>query len=173
MARSAPVRYVGVIGGRECSRETARLAYQVGRGIAREGWTLVCGGMGGVMEMACRGARSAGGPTLGILPGNRREEGNPYLSCSVVTGMGEARNVIVVKTSQVLVAVGGSYGTLSEIALANVFGTPVVGLQTWQVDPRANEGRSLFRRQAGSAEEAVRLVKELLEGPGPPTSGSF
>ncbi|GAG43445.1 unnamed protein product, partial [marine sediment metagenome] len=82
--------YVGVIGGRRCSAEIAELAFELGGLIAGEGWILVCGGMGGVMEQACRGARSRGGVTLGILPGNSRSAGNPYLSYSVVTGLGEA-----------------------------------------------------------------------------------
>ena len=147
--------YVGVIGGRRCSGEIADLAFQVGCGIAEKGWILVCGGMGGVMEQACRGARSRNGETLGILPGYSRSSGNPYLSCSVVTGLGEARNVLVVKSSQAIIAIDGSYGTLSEIALANAAGIPVVGLRSWQV-------QELFTRVVDDPAEAIQAVQSLI-----------
>jgi hypothetical protein len=160
-ARSA---YVGVIGGRRCSAAIAELAFQVGCGIAEQGWILVCGGMGGVMEQACRGARSRNGITLGILPGNSRHNANPYLSCSVVTGLGEARNVLVVKSSQAIIAVDGSYGTLSEIALANAAGIPVVGLRSWRLDARQNQGQGLFVRVAESPGEAIEAVEALVTG---------
>ena len=155
--RIAKAVYVGVIGGRCCSNEIAELAFQVGSGIAEEGWILVCGGMSGVMEQACRGARSRNGVTLGILPGSSRDSGNPYLSCSVVTGLGEARNVLVVKSSQAIIAIDGSYGTLSEIALANAAGIPVVGLRSWQV-------QKLFSREVDSPAEAIRVIKSLIIG---------
>ena len=154
--------YVGVVGGRRCSGEIAELAFQVGRGIAEQGWILVCGGMGGVMEQACRGARSRNGVTLGILPGSSRERGNPYLSCSVVTGLGEARNVLVVKSSQAIIAVDGSYGTLSEIALANAAGIPVVGLRSWRLDEQQNHGRRLFARVVDGAAEAIEATRSLI-----------
>jgi uncharacterized protein (TIGR00725 family) len=160
--RIAGAVYVGVIGGRSCSGEIAELAFQVGRGIAEQGWILVCGGMGGVMEQACRGARSRNGVTLGILPGNSRDRGNPYLSCSVVTGLGEARNVLVVKSSQALIAVDGSYGTLSEIALANAAGIPVVGLRSWRLDAQQNRGQSLFTRVVDGATEAIEAIRSLI-----------
>ena len=162
--RAARSVYVGVIGGRRCSTEIAELAFQVGRGIAEQGWILVCGGMGGVMEQACRGARSRNGVTLGILPGDSRHSANPYLSCSVVTGLGEARNVLVVKSSQALIAVDGSYGTLSEIALANAAGIPVVGLCSWRLDPDQNRGQGLFFRVVESPGEAIEAVKSLING---------
>lgn len=154
--------YVGVIGGRRCSGEISELAFQVGRGIAEQGWILVCGGMGGVMEQACRGARSLNGVTLGILPGNSRDSGNPYLSCSVVTGLGEARNVLVVKSSQAVIAIDGSYGTLSEIALANAAGIPVVGLRSWRLDAEQNSGQGLFSRVVDDPGEAIRAVQSLI-----------
>ena len=154
--------YVGVIGGRRCGADIADLAFQVGSGIAEQGWILVCGGMGGVMEQACRGARSRNGVTLGILPGDSRHSANPYLSCSVVTGMGEARNVLVVKSSQAIIAIDGSYGTLSEIALANAAGIPVVGLRSWRLDAEQNRGQGLFVRVVESPGEAIRAVKSLI-----------
>jgi uncharacterized protein (TIGR00725 family) len=161
-ARSTETVYVGVIGGRRCGGEIAEIAYRVGAGIAEEGWILVCGGMGGVMEQACRGAISRDGITLGILPGNSRDTANPYLSCSVVTGLGEARNVLVVKSSRAIIAVDGSYGTLSEIALANAAGIPVIGLHSWQVDAERNAGQSLFARVVETPEEAIRAVGSLI-----------
>jgi uncharacterized protein (TIGR00725 family) len=160
--RTSKSIYVGVIGGRRCGGEIAELAFQVGRGIAGQGWILVCGGMGGVMEEACRGARSQNGVTLGILPGSSRSSGNPYLSCSVVTGIGEARNVLVVKSSQAIIAIDGSYGTLSEIALANAAGVPVVGLRSWRLEPEKNRGQGLFHTIVDSPSEAIRTVKSLL-----------
>jgi uncharacterized protein (TIGR00725 family) len=129
---------VAVIGAGRCSEEVARVAESVGRELARRGVALVCGGLGGVMEAACRGAKSEGGLTIGILPGSSRHEANPFLDIPVVTGLGEARNVIVVRTAQAVIAVDGEYGTLSEIAFALKLGIPVVGLNTWQL---AKQGR--------------------------------
>lgn len=129
---------IAVIGAGHCSKEVARIAESVGRELARRGVTLVCGGLGGVMEAACRGAKSEGGLTIGILPGVSRHEANPYVDIPVVTGMGEARNIIVVRTAQAVIAVDGEYGTLSEIAYALKLGIPVVGLNTWQL---AKEGQ--------------------------------
>ena len=157
-------RYVGVIGGRDCTPEDARLAFEVGRGIAREGWVLVCGGGGGIMAEASRGARQAGGVSLGILFEDSRQEANPYLSYSVVTGMGVARNALVVKSCDVVVAVAGAFGTLSEIALANNVGIPVIGLASWRIDPAQNKGQSVYWREADSAAEAVRLLREHFTG---------
>jgi len=129
---------VAVIGAGQCSKEMEQVAESVGRELARRGVTLVCGGLGGVMEAACRGAKSEGGLTIGILPGLSRREANPYVDIPVATGLGEARNIIVVRTSQAVIAVDGEYGTLSEIAYALKLGIPVVGLNTWQL---AKEGR--------------------------------
>lgn len=134
---------VAVIGDGSCSAQTARLAEDVGRRLAERGAALVCGGLGGVMEAACRGAKSAGGLTIGILPGRARQDANPYVDIPIVTGMSEARNVIVVGTGQSVIAVSGGYGTLSEIAHALKLGIPVVGLGSWKPskdgweDPRA------------------------------------
>jgi hypothetical protein len=130
------VLVLGVIGDGECDATTAAVAEEVGREIARRGAVLVCGGLGGVMAAACRGARSAGGMTVGILPGPDRAAANSWVDIPVVTGLGEARNVLVVRTSQAIIAVGGQYGTLSEIAFALKLGVPVVGLDTWQLARR-------------------------------------
>ncbi len=153
-------RYVGVIGGRDCTQEEARLAFELGRGIARQGWVLVCGGGSGIMAEACRGARAESGVSLGILFGDSREEANPYLSYSVVTGLGVARNALVVKSCQVVVAVAGAFGTLSEIALAGNVGIPVIGLASWRIDPAQNKGQSVYWREAQTAEQAVEHVRE-------------
>jgi uncharacterized protein (TIGR00725 family) len=102
--------------------------------IAERGALLVCGGLGGVMEAACRGARAAGGTTLGLLPGADRAEANPHVTVAVPTGLGEARNALVVRAADAVVAIGGGYGTLSEIALALRAGKPVIGLGTWDID---------------------------------------
>lgn len=126
-------RYVSVIGGGHCSQAEYALAEDVGRRAAEVGATLVCGGLGGVMEGAARGAKAAGGVTLGILPGHDRGAANPYLDHVVTTGMGEARNLAVVSTGDVVIAVAGGYGTLSEIGLAAKIGRPVIILGGWRV----------------------------------------
>ncbi len=124
---------ISVIGAGKCDEETYAAAEQVGRALALRGATVVCGGLGGVMEAACRGAKVAGGRTIGILPGIDQNEANAYVDIPIVTGLGEARNVIVVRSGRAVVAVGGEYGTLSEIAFALKFGIPVIGLGTWQL----------------------------------------
>jgi uncharacterized protein (TIGR00725 family) len=129
---------VAVIGDGFCSADTALLAEEVGRLLAQRGATVVCGGLGGVMEAACRGAKSEGGLTIGILPGTSRRDANPYVDIPIVTGMREGRNVIVVSSAQSVIAVRGSFGTLSEIAHALKLGIPVVGLSSWEL---SQEGR--------------------------------
>jgi uncharacterized protein (TIGR00725 family) len=106
----------------------------VGRTLAERGVVLVCGGLGGVMQAACRGAKEAGGTTVGILPGSDRDDANSFVDIAVPTGLGEGRNVLVVRAADALVAVGGGYGTLSEIALALRAGKRVVGIGTWEID---------------------------------------
>ena len=110
------------------------MAEEVGRLLARRGAVVVCGGLGGVMEAACRGASREGGTTVGVLPGLDRGAANPFVSVAVATGLGEARNALVVRAADALIAVGGAYGTLSEIALALKAGKPVIGLGTWEID---------------------------------------
>ena len=152
---------IAVIGAGRCSEEVAQVAESVGRELARRGATLVCGGLGGVMEAACRGAKSEGGLTIGILPGFNRREANPYVDIPVVTGLGGARNVIVVLTSQAVIAVDGEYGTLSEIAYALKLGIPVIGFNTWQL---AKEGRLVPAIvEAATPAEAVDKALALAE----------
>jgi uncharacterized protein (TIGR00725 family) len=125
---------VAVVGPGDASPEQEAVAEEVGRLLARRGAVVVCGGLGGVMEAACRGARGEGGLAVGILPGLDRGAANPHVSVAVATGLGEARNALVVRAADALIAVGGAYGTLSEIALALKAGKPVVGLGTWEID---------------------------------------
>jgi uncharacterized protein (TIGR00725 family) len=127
--------YVAVCGAGEAGAALADDAQAVGRGLAEAGAVLVCGGLGGVMEEACRGAREAGGLTVGLLPGDSRDAGNPWLSVAVATGLGELRNGLVVRASDAVIAVGGGAGTLSEIGFALKLGRPVVGLGTWALAP--------------------------------------
>jgi uncharacterized protein (TIGR00725 family) len=125
---------VAVVGASEASAEQFAAAEEVGRLLGERGAVLVCGGRGGVMEGACKGARAGGGTTLGILPGLDRAEANPYVDVAVPTGLGEARNALVVRAADTLIAVGGGYGTLSEVALALKAGKPVVGLESFELD---------------------------------------
>jgi uncharacterized protein (TIGR00725 family) len=127
--------YIAVVGGSQCDPGLASMAEEVGAEIARRDGVLVCGGGGGVMEAASRGARAAGGMILGILSGNDPRKGNPYLTLAVATGLGEARNAVIARTADAVIAVGGEYGTLSEIALAFKMGKPVAGLKTWEIEP--------------------------------------
>ncbi|MEE8382459.1 MAG: TIGR00725 family protein [Thermodesulfobacteriota bacterium] len=124
---------IGVIGAGQCSKEIEQLAEEVGKEIARNKATLVCGGLGGVMEASAKGAKQEGGNTVGILPGVSFEDANPFIDIPIVTGLSHARNVLVVRSSHALIAIEGGYGTLSEIAIALKIGKPVVGLRTWKI----------------------------------------
>ena len=124
---------VGVIGGSRAKKEALQDAYQIGRLVAGQGGVLVCGGLGGVMEAASRGAKEAGGLTLGILPGNAAAEANPSIDIPVSTGLGYTRNSLVALNADVLIAVDGEYGTLSEIAFGLIYGRRVIGLGTWDI----------------------------------------
>ncbi|MFQ5705914.1 MAG: TIGR00725 family protein [bacterium] len=128
-------KIIGVIGGSDCTAETERLAEEVGALIAQKNAVLICGGLGGVMAAACRGAKKHGGTTIGILPGKDKTQANPFVDIAIVTGMSDARNVIIIRSSQAVIAIDGSYGTLSEISFCLKFKVPVIGLQTWEVDP--------------------------------------
>jgi uncharacterized protein (TIGR00725 family) len=144
------VVHVAVIGAGEGPPELLERAEAVGRGLAAGGAVVVCGGLGGVMAAACRGAREAGGLTVGLLPGDDRGAANPWVAVAIPTGLGELRNGLVVRAADAVVAVGGAYGTLSEIALALKRGTPVIGLGTWELDA------PILR--AADPEEAVALA---------------
>jgi len=124
-------KMIGVIGAGKCDKDVYELAREVGKGIAQMGGILICGGLGGVMEGAARGAFENGGVTVGILPGPDRLQANPYISIPIVTDLGHARNILIVRTADVLIAISGGYGTLSEISIALKLKKPVIGLQTW------------------------------------------
>ncbi|HUV76402.1 MAG TPA: TIGR00725 family protein [Dehalococcoidales bacterium] len=153
--------FIAVIGGSECSPKEAKLAEEVGRELARQGAILVCGGMGGVMAAACKGASSQGGLTIGILPGNNRQQANPHVQIPIVTGLGEARNIIVVKSAQAVIAISGKYGTLSEIAHALRSGIPVIGLNTWSLSQNDKPDNSVIPAQnpAEAVNKALSLIK--------------
>jgi uncharacterized protein (TIGR00725 family) len=119
---------IAVVGGGTCSREETTLAEETGRLLAARGAIVVCGGLGGVMEAAARGAKSNGGITVGILPGTDASAANPYIDVPLATGLGEMRNFLIVRVAQALIAIGGGIGTLSEIALAQRTEKPVIGL---------------------------------------------
>jgi uncharacterized protein (TIGR00725 family) len=127
------VPYVAVVGAGDASPQELQSAEDVGAGLAARGAVVVTGGLGGVMEAACRGARSRRGRTVGILPGDDRDAANGWVEIAIATGLGELRNGLVVRATDALVAVGGGHGTLSEVALALKLGRPVVGLGTWEV----------------------------------------
>ena len=138
---------ISVIGGEACGPEALVTAEAVGREIARRGATLVCGGRGGVMEAACRGARAEGGHTIGIMPGRDHEDSPPnqYVEFPVFTGMGFARNVMVVLSGDAVIAIDGSYGTLSEISYALIHKVPVVGIDTWDFNYHGFDGDRITR----------------------------
>lgn len=131
--------HVAVVGPGDATPEEASAAEVIGAELAGAGALVVCGGLGGVMAAACRGATSAGGTTLGLLPGTERADANEWVTVAVPTGLGEGRNVLVARAADAVVAVGGAYGTLSEIALALRARTPVVGWRTWALTSPAGE----------------------------------
>jgi hypothetical protein len=148
--------YIGVIGGQFCSEEEERVAYELGSLLAREGAIIVCGGLGGVMEAACRGAREQGGTTIGVLPGPFRGDANPYVDYAIATDMGQARNAIIVRSADAVVAVGGEYGTLSEIAMALKMGKKVVALSSWEIASKGTPEDKIVRADTpGAAVEAL------------------
>lgn len=150
-----PLR-IGVIGEQDASPALIAAAEEIGREIARRGGIVVCGGMGGVMAAAARGAAAEGGTVVGILPGNAVEGCSPHVTIPIVTGMGEGRNILIARTAESLIAVGGAYGTLSEIAYALKLGAPVVGYQTW-VFQRAGLDADPIRR-VDTPQEAVAVA---------------
>ena len=155
MAKNRPI--IAVIGGRRAGKPQLKEAEEVGRLIARSGAALLTGGLGGVMEAASRGARAEGGLTIGVLPHEHKGRANRYVDVPIVTGLGIGRNIIIARTADAVVAVGGAYGTLSEIAFSLQLGKPVVGIGTWKIKGVV---------EAGDAEEAVGKALEALGMPG-------
>jgi uncharacterized protein (TIGR00725 family) len=135
--------FISVIGASKCSAKEARLAEEVGRELAKRGAVVICGGLTGVMEAVCRGASAEGGLTIGILPGNSRNDANQYVTIPIVTGIGYTRNSIVAKSGQAVIAIGGKYGTLSEIAYALQDKIPIIGLGTWQLATGKSKDESI------------------------------
>ena len=145
--------HIGVVGEGVCSARVAREAERVGAAIARAGAVLFCGGLRGVMEAAARGAAEAGGVVVGLLPGFRRRDANRWVTIPIVTGLDQARNVVLVRSCDAVIAIGGMYGTLSEIALALKLGIPVFGLRTWRL--QQPEGRRVPLLVVATPEDAV------------------
>ena len=151
--------FIAVCGAAEASPHDTAIAEDVGSLLARAGATVICGGLGGVMEAAARGASGSGGHAIGILPGDDRAGASPFLTASIPTGMGEARNALLVRSADAVIAIGGEFGTLSEIALALKMGKRVVGIGTWELSkPERGTVDAIVR--AATAEEAVRLALE-------------
>ena len=148
--------YIAVVGAGDASRSEIDQAEEVGRLLGRSGAVLICGGLGGVMHAAARGSRSEGGISIGILPGDDRGPGNSHLTVAIPTGLGEARNALVVRGADAVIAVGGEFGTLSEIGFALRIGKPVIGLDTWQLAKRGRPVEAIVH--ASSAAEAVSLA---------------
>ena len=147
-------KIIGVIGAGDADAEDLKIAQSVGEEIASNGYTLLCGAMGGVMEAASKGAKSKGGTCIGIVPGSSKNECNPYIDYAVVTGMGHARNVIVAGSCDAIIAIGGSFGTLSEIAFALRLEIPIIGLNTWDV--------SSDIKKAETPKEAVHMAVSII-----------
>ncbi len=154
---------ISVIGGENAPDGAVRLAEEVGRQLARRGAVLVCGGGAGVMAAACRGARQEGGHTIGIMPGHGPQETppNPWVEFPIYTGIGYARNSMVVLSGEAVIAIDGSYGTLSEIAYALIHNVPIVGLETWDFSYAGHEAERILR--AGDAAEAVEMALALAQ----------
>jgi uncharacterized protein (TIGR00725 family) len=157
-------RTVAVVGPADASAEQETAAYDVGFGLAGRGLAVVTGGLGGVMAAASHGCAAAGGVVLGILPGTDVDDANEFVDLAVPTGLGQARNVLVVRAALAVVAVGGSWGTLSEIAIARRLGRPVVSLGGWQVVDASATPVVDGPLEAADADDAVRLVAALLGG---------
>jgi uncharacterized protein (TIGR00725 family) len=156
-------RYAAVVGPGECDAQTAALAEEVGAGLARAGFTIVTGGAFGAMEAASRGAQEAGGFVIGVLPGIDRADANEWSDVTVATGLGDARNLAVVASADVIVAVGGGWGTLSEIGLAGVVRRPVVLLAGWRVEHAGRMPGEV--RYAETAAQAVAMAQAAVEQP--------
>jgi len=157
---------VAVVGSAACDEAVAALAQAVGQEIGRRGAVLVCGGRGGVMEAACQGAKAQGGITIGILPGTDRREANRYVDIPVVTGLGDARNAVIVRSADAVIAVSGGYGTLSEIGLALKMGRPVVGLGTWELSKQGRPVVAIIRADTPvqAVEAAIALATKMRTG---------
>lgn len=154
--------YVAVCGGSAYEENAAGLARDVGVALAREGAIVLCGGGGGVMEAVCEGVRSEGGLAIGFLPGDRRDAANAFVDVALPTGFGEMRNMLLVRASDVVIAIEGEFGTLSEIGFALRLGIPVVGLDTWELRKSGRASDAIVT--ASSAQQAVDTALDLARG---------
>jgi uncharacterized protein (TIGR00725 family) len=150
--------FIAVVGGGKCTPEEAAIAEAVGRELARRGAILVCGGLGGIMEAACKGASNEGGMTIGILPSDKPDTANPYVQVPIATGLGEARNLVIVRAAGAVIAVSGEYGTLSEIAFALKNNKPVIGLDTWSLHKGGKDVQAII-----PAENPIDAVNKAMK----------
>ena len=148
-------KIIGVIGGGTAGEDVLQMAEETGRLIAKHGCFLICGGMSGVMEAAAKGAKEGGGTTIGILPHTDRHEANSYIDIPIATGFGEGRNLVIIRTADIVIAIDGEYGTLSEIGFALKMKKPVIGLNTWDIPGVIKAGKPI---------EAVGMAVEILNG---------
>ncbi len=153
---------IAVCGAGTCDATLAAQAEAVGRELATAGAVLICGGLGGVMEAACRGAAQAGGLTIGVLPGTSHTAANPWVAVALPTGMGHARNALIVQAAHVVIAIAGAYGTLSEIALARAMGRTVIGLHTWELgsDEHGQAHIHVASDPAAAVQLALRQIRQ-------------
>ena len=147
-------KIIAVIGSGKTDDSLSKIAEEVGRLIVERSALLICGGLGGVMEAAAKGAKRMGGVTIGILPSDRKEQANPYIDIPIATGFGEGRNVIITRTADAIIAIGGEYGTLSEIAFGLKAGKPVAGIKSWDIEGVI---------KADNAEDAVKKIFDLFK----------
>ncbi len=157
-AGAAPRPRIAVIGPHRCSESEYMMGFEVGATIGRAGAVLICGGLGGMMQAAAEGARSVGGITVGILPGEKASDANEWIDLALPTGLGPFRNMLVVRASDAVVAIRGGYGTLSELAFALRLNVPVVGLYTWSVSQDGITDLSI-RTASGPSEAAERAIE--------------
>lgn len=151
---------VSIIGGADCTGHEYEIAEEIGSLLGEAGVVVVCGGRGGVMEAVCRGAQKRGGLTIGILPSHDPNSGNPYIDVALPTGLGHNRNALVAQAGDAVIAIGGGYGTLSEIGIALKSGRDVIGINTWKVLDKF--GKTIKIIQATSAKEAVKIALDRI-----------
>jgi len=147
-------KIIAVIGARACDDRISHTAEHLGELLAKNGCTVICGGLGGVMEAVCKGAKANKGMTIGILPGDNPKDANPYVDIAIATGMGISRNLVIIRSAEAVVAISGGFGTLSELAFALQLGKPVIGLGTWDVSDQVEK--------ATDPEDAIMKITSLL-----------
>ena len=144
---------IAIIGARTCNSEVLQVSEQMGGLLAKSGYTLICGGLSGVMEAVCKGAKANNGTTIGILPGDDPADANPFVDIAIATGMGLSRNLIIIRSARAVIAISGGFGTLSELAFALQLEKPVIGLGSWEISDQIVT--------ASDPEDVMRKLKEL------------